>query len=317
MGAEVSDNLAVSEPEPCFEHSVPAGLAANPSPPSPRGSAVAPKERHSSLKIEVPGGARRVLLHACCAPCCGAIVECLQENGIEPVIFFSNSNIYPLSEYEHRRAECERWAAARGVVFVGDEYDHAAWREAVLGLENEPERGRRCSACFRFRLLRAAQYAAAHGFTVLTTSLASSRWKNLDQVNAAGEVACSAANEAALQATSPSIHWGADSPDPLMQRAASLVYHWGANSPDPLIPLSASTEGGAVIETVETSGLDASAAGQNLVWWPQNWRKGGLQERRGQIIREQNFYNQLYCGCEFSLATSPAIARQAAEPDSQ
>ncbi len=299
MGAEVSDNLAVPEQEPCFGHSVPAGLAANtsadspiqpcadaeifssaagaaspdatqaaptpqnaecrqslaaagaanPVPPSPRGSAVAPKERHSSLKLEVPGGARRVLLHACCAPCCGAIVECLQENGIEPVIFFSNSNIYPLSEYERRRAECERWAAARGVVFVGDEYDHAAWREAVLGLENEPERGRRCSACFRFRLLRAAQYAASHGFTVLTTSLASSRWKNLDQVNEAG--------------------------------------------------------------------LDASAAGQNLLWWPQNWRKGGLQERRDQIIREQNFYNQLYCGCEFSLATSPAIARQAAETDSQ
>ena len=219
----------------------PAAEAANPD----------PKERHSSLKIEVPGGAQRVLLHVCCAPCCGAIVECLQENGVEPVIFFSNSNIYPQSEYEHRRAECERWAAARGVVFVEDEYDHAAWREAVLGLEHEPERGRRCSACFRFRLSRAAQYAASHGLTVLTTSLASSRWKNLDQVNAAGEA--------------------------------------------------------AVIETVETPSLAGEAAEPNLLWWPQNWRKGGLQERRGQIIREQNFYNQLYCGCEFSLATSPAM----------
>jgi epoxyqueuosine reductase len=226
----------------------PAAEAANP----------APKERHSSLKIEVPGGAQRVLLHVCCAPCCGAIVECLQENGIEPVIFFSNSNIYPQSEYEHRRAECERWAAARGVVFVEDEYDHAAWREAVLGLENEPERGRRCSACFRFRLFRAAQYAASHGLTVLTTSLASSRWKNLDQVNEAGEA--------------------------------------------------------AVVELVETTGCEGSGSGFDrlnhrnaLLWWPQNWRKGGLQERRGQIIREQNFYNQLYCGCEFSLATSPAM----------
>ena len=229
-----------------------------------------PKERHSSLKIEVPGGARKVLLHVCCAPCCGAIVECLQENGVESVIFFSNSNIFPLSEYEHRRAECQRWAAARGVVFVEDEYDHAAWREAVLGLENEPERGHRCSQCFRFRLLRAAQYAATHGLTVLTTSLASSRWKNLDQVNAAGEAAV------------------VDTVETLAKRTSS-----------------ANTE------------LAASAAGQNLLWWPQNWRKGGLQERRGQIVREQNFYNQLYCGCEFSLATSPAMARRAAETDSQ
>ena len=252
--------------------------AAKASNPSPRASADAPKERHSSLKLEVPGGARRVLLHVCCAPCCGAIVECLQENGIEPVIFFSNSNIYPLSEYEHRRAECERWAAARGVVFVEDEYDHAAWREAVLGLENEPERGRRCSACFRFRLFRAAQYAASHGLTVLTTSLASSRWKNLDQVNEAGE---SAVVETVKTSTGSS---GLDSDVALAD---------------------------------ENPVLAASAANPNLLWWPQNWRKGGLQERRGQIIREQNFYNQLYCGCEFSLATSPAIARQAAEPDSK
>ena len=253
-------------------------VAAKASNPSPRASAAAPKERHSSLNLEVPGGARRVLLHVCCAPCCGAIVECLQENGIEPVIFFSNSNIYPLSEYEHRRAECERWAAARGVVFVEDEYDHAAWREAVLGLENEPERGRRCSACFRFRLFRAAQYAASHGLTVLTTSLASSRWKNLDQVNAAGE---SAVFETIKTSTGSS---GLDSDVALAD---------------------------------ENPVLAASAANTTLLWWPQNWRKGGLQERRGQIIREQNFYNQLYCGCEFSMATSPAIARLAAETDSQ
>ena len=249
----------------------PAAEAANPD----------PKERHSSLKIEVPGGAQRVLLHVCCAPCCGAIVECLQENGVEPVIFFSNSNIYPQSEYEHRRAECERWAAARGVVFVEDEYDHAAWREAVLGLEHEPERGRRCSACFRFRLLRAAQYAASHGLTVLTTSLASSRWKNLDQVNAAGEAAVADTVETpalAGEAAEQSTHWGADSPDALKPSGAS----------NPLV-----------------------SAGQTLLWWPQNWRKGGLQERRGQIIREQNFYNQLYCGCEFSLSTSPAMTRRA------
>ncbi len=260
MSAQVSDNPGLAaNAATVSEVFSPAASASNPALPV----------RHSSLKIEVPGGATKVLLHVCCAPCCGAIVECLQENGVEPVIFFSNSNIYPLSEYEHRRAECERWAAARGVVFVEDEYDHAAWREAVLGLEYEPERGRRCSECFRFRLLRAAQYAATHGLTVLTTSLASSRWKNLDQVNAAGEAAVVETVEI----------------PPIRTSSANLE-------------------------------LDASAAGQALLWWPQNWRKGGLQERRGQIIREQNFYNQLYCGCEFSMATSPAIARQSQAKES-
>ena len=184
------------------------------------------------LHIDVPGGATRVLLHACCAPCSSAIVECLMNNGIRPVIFYSNSNIFPLQEYEHRLNECLRYAEKWGLEIVGDEYDHNAWEGCAAGLEKEPERGSRCLQCFKFRLLRAAEYASTHGFEVLTTTLASSRWKNLDQVNEAGRWACSQV--------------------------------------------------------------------QGVTWWDQNWRKGGLQERRNQIIKEENFYNQLYCGCEYS-----------------
>ncbi len=39
----------------------------------------------------------------------------------------------------------------------------------------------------------------------------------------------------------------------------------------------------------------------DVIWWDRNWRKGGLQERRLQIINEYGFYNQQYCGCEFSM----------------
>ena len=185
-----------------------------------------------ALHIEVPGGATKVLLHACCAPCSSAIVECLMKNGIRPVIFYSNSNIYPFEEYGHRLNECLRYAKKWGLEIVEDQYDHDAWESCAAGLENEPERGGRCLKCFKFRLLRAAEYASAHGFEVLTTTLASSRWKSLDQVNEAGRWAC--------------------------------------------------------------------AQVQGVTWWDQNWRKGGLQERRNQIIKEENFYNQLYCGCEYS-----------------
>ncbi len=185
-----------------------------------------------ALHIEVPGGATKVLLHACCAPCSSAIVECLMKNGIRPVIFYSNSNIYPFEEYGHRLNECLRYAKKWGLEIVEDQYNHDAWESCAAGLENEPERGGRCLKCFKFRLLRAAEYASAHGFEVLTTTLASSRWKSLDQVNEAGRWAC--------------------------------------------------------------------AQVQGVTWWDQNWRKGGLQERRNQIIKEENFYNQLYCGCEYS-----------------
>jgi len=181
---------------------------------------------------------QKILLHACCAPCSGAIVEYLVNNGAKPVIFYSNSNIYPRGEYDLRLNECIRYAKTWGVEIVEDQYDHDGWLCCAQGLETEPERGLRCLECFKFRLLRAAQYAQDNGFDVLTTTLASSRWKSLDQVNQAGFWACS-----------------------------------------------------------QVSGV---------TWWPQNWRKGGLQERRNQIIKEQNFYNQLYCGCEFSQRTGSA-----------
>ena len=196
----------------------------------------------------------RILLHSCCAPCSGAVLECLVQNGLKPTVFFSNSNIVPREEYELRKSELRRYCSYLGVEAVDDEYDHAAWLAAVRGLENEPERGARCSECFRFRLLRAARYAEANGFAVLTTTLASSRWKNLDQVNAAGERACAEVAEE-LRAAAP------------------------------------------VVADVPESGLPFPAA---PVFWPMNWRKGGLQPRRGEIIREQNFYNQTWCGCEFS-----------------
>lgn len=182
--------------------------------------------------VSTPDGSDRVLLHSCCAPCSGAIIECLLANGIRPVVFFSNSNIFPHEEYELRKAEICRYAESLGLDVVDDDYDHKEWLCCVKGLEREPERGARCLECFKFRLLRAARYAASHGLTILTTTLASSRWKDLDQVNAAGVYACGQVDDVAF--------------------------------------------------------------------WPQNWRKGGLQPRRNEIIREQNFYNQLFCGCEFA-----------------
>ena len=29
--------------------------------------------------------------------------------------------------------------------------------------------------------------------------------------------------------------------------------------------------------------------------------KGGLQDRRNQLLKEYDFYNQQYCGCQFSM----------------
>lgn len=193
--------------------------------------------------IQAPMGETKVLLHTCCAPCSSAIIEAMMQNGITPVIFYCNPNIYPREEYEIRKNECTRYAQSLGLEIIDDDYDHEAWLEAVKGMENEPERGGRCLKCFKIRLLRTAEYAAKRGMRVITTTLASSRWKSLDQINEAGRWACCQIN----------------------------------------------------------GRFCAAPLASEVIWWDQNWRKGGLQERRLQIIREYDFYNQQYCGCEFSM----------------
>ena len=52
---------------------------------------------------------------------------------------------------------------------------------------------------------------------------------------------------------------------------------------------------------IEEAGLFAQSHYPDVIYWTQNWRKGGLSERRIEIIKEYNFYNQRYCGCEFSM----------------
>ena len=127
-------------------------------------------------------GETTVLLHTCCAPCSSAIIEALLQNGITPVIYYCNPNIYPREEYEIRKNECTRYAQALGLEIVDADYDHENWLAEMKGLENEPERGGRCLKCFKLRLLRTAQYARERGIKVITTTLASSRWKSLDQI---------------------------------------------------------------------------------------------------------------------------------------
>ena len=89
-----------------------------------------------------------------------------------PAVFFSNSNIVPFGEYELRRSELERYCKSFGLEVMDDEYDHQAWLETLCGnlstdpagLAGIPERGPRCLECFRFRLDRAAAYAAENGY---------------------------------------------------------------------------------------------------------------------------------------------------------
>jgi len=141
--------------------------------------------------LAVPGGARKVLLHSCCAPCSGEVMEAMLASGIDYTIFFYNPNIHPRKEYELRKSENVRFAERFGVPFIDADYDRDAWFERARGMEDEPERGPRCSMCFDMRFERTALYAHEHGFPVMTSSLGISRWKNMEQINGSGVRAAS------------------------------------------------------------------------------------------------------------------------------
>ena len=174
-----------------------------------------------------------VLLHCCCAPCSSAILEWMLANDVRPTLFYCNPNIFPEEEYLIRKNEITRYAEKLDVTIIDDDYNHEAWLCKIKGMENEPERGRRCLECFKIRLLRTAEKCKELGIAEFTTTLASSRWKSLDQINEAGA--------------------------------------WAAEQ-----------VGGVTFDD-------------------RNWRKGGLQQRRNELLKENGFYNQLYCGCEFSI----------------
>lgn len=176
---------------------------------------------------------QKVLLHCCCAPCACSIIERILHAKIDFAIFFYNPNIHPEEEYQRRKGEIVAYANKQRVPVIDADYDPSVWLEHVKGYEHEPERGKRCSLCFEFRLRKTAEYASKHGFSGISTTLGISRWKNFEQVTEAGRRAISS--------------------------FPSLSY------------------------------LDV------------NWRKDGGVVRMEELIKQEQFYRQNYCGCVYSI----------------
>lgn len=136
--------------------------------------------------LKLPEGRQKLLLHSCCAPCAGDLMEKFIESKIDYTIYFYNPNIHPRSEYEMRKDENKRFADLHNIPFIDADYDKDEWYARAKGMEQEPERGIRCTMCFDMRFVRTAQYAVENGFDVITSSLGISRWKNMEQINACG-----------------------------------------------------------------------------------------------------------------------------------
>ena len=152
-------------------------------------------ENYNRPILNMPVIDNKLLLHSCCAPCAGEIMDAVAASGIDTTIFFYNPNIHPKEEYEIRKNENIRYANKLGFDFVDADYDKENWFERVKGLENEPERGKRCTVCFDMRFERSALYAFENNFKVFATTLGISRWKDLNQINTSGLKAAKRYNE--------------------------------------------------------------------------------------------------------------------------
>lgn len=135
---------------------------------------------------EVPS----LLLHCCCAPCSSYVLKYLGEFFKITTLYY-NPNIYPDDEFYKREAELKRFIkqvdCKYPVDMVSSDFNTSEFYNAVKGLENIPEGGERCFACYRLRLEYTAKIAADMGFDYFTTTLSISPYKNCAKLNEISE----------------------------------------------------------------------------------------------------------------------------------
>ena len=138
----------------------------------------------------------KILLHACCGICSGYPISMLKDMGYSPIVYFYNPNIHPEEEYL-KRLEAERTLCKHfGVELIEGEYDTERFYEYTKGLENEPEKGKRCDKCFELRLNKAAEQAKKLEIIKFTTSIVISPHKNFQKLT---EIGTRIANEYNLE----------------------------------------------------------------------------------------------------------------------
>jgi predicted adenine nucleotide alpha hydrolase (AANH) superfamily ATPase len=131
----------------------------------------------------------KILVHICCSVDSHFFLQKMQKDfkGAELIGFFYDPNIHPYSEYYLRLLDVKRSCDILGVELIEGEYDYLGWIEATRGLENEPEKGARCSVCFDRRFEVSAIRAKELGCDYFTSTLLTSPKKSIEQLKNSGE----------------------------------------------------------------------------------------------------------------------------------
>lgn len=134
-----------------------------------------------------------ILIHSCCAPCSTYTLEFLTEHA-DVTIYFANSNIYPESEYQRRALVQKKFVddfnatTGNNVGFIEAPYEPNEFIKVMREKEltQEPEGGKRCTACFQMRLDLVAEQALERGFDYFGSALTISPKKDADVINQIG-----------------------------------------------------------------------------------------------------------------------------------
>ena len=133
---------------------------------------------------------KKLLLHACCAPCSSAVLERLG-NFFDITVFYYNPNITEKNEYAKRVEELKKFINNFSVKYpiklIEGNYDVESFFEISKGLEKEKERGARCFKCYELRLEETAKIAEELEFDYFATTLTLSPYKNVSWLNEIGE----------------------------------------------------------------------------------------------------------------------------------
>ncbi len=129
----------------------------------------------------------KLLLHACCGICSGYPISLLKDMGYSLTVYFYNPNIFPQEEYMKRLNAEKTLCGHYEVELIEGEYIPEEFYECAKGLENEPEKGKRCEKCFELRLRKSAQTAKRLGIKNFTTSIVISPHKSFQKLTEIGE----------------------------------------------------------------------------------------------------------------------------------
>lgn len=129
---------------------------------------------------------KKILLHACCGICSSYPISLLKDMGYCVVVYFYNPNIYPDIEYQKRLDAQQTLCKHFNCELITGDYEPERYYDFVKGLENEPEKGKRCQKCFELRLEKSAQKAKELSIKEFTTSMVISPHKDFEKISQIG-----------------------------------------------------------------------------------------------------------------------------------